>query len=65
MTVSLEEKLTAKWEADRAGAVELIAQADYNLGRIAMIYGGQLYFDFENGEQTYEPPLQDEMGEPA
>lgn len=51
--VSLEDKLREKWEMDRADAESTIEQADYNLGRISLIYGGQLSFDLN--EVPYRP----------
>lgn len=44
---SLEASLTALHTGRIATAQETIRDSEYNLGRIGLIYGGQLYFDFD------------------
>jgi len=45
--ISLETKMTKHWVDHRASCELGIINADYNLGRIALIYGGQMHFDFD------------------
>lgn len=42
--VSLEATLSERWLSARQAGEEAIREADYNLGRISLIYGGQLSF---------------------
>lgn len=44
--VSMAEKLTLKYERQLEFAENCRAEAIHNLGRIGMIYSGQLHFDF-------------------
>lgn len=50
--VSLQNKLTEKWTEQRTACVEGLQEANRQLARIAMIYGGQLPIDV----------LQDDIG---
>jgi hypothetical protein len=47
--VSMEAKLTEKWEAVRTEAAWSIEEANYHLGRIAAAYGNQLHFEDLDG----------------